>query len=118
MRKPRLQQSFKNAFNGFFVLAKTERNFQIHLSALAINILLILFLKLTLHDAAIIILACAFVMVAEILNTAIEKICDFVHPEFEPRIGLIKDIAAAAVLLATFAAVITGLLIYSKYLFH
>ena len=51
------------------------------------------------------------------LNTAIEKICDFVHPDFSDRIGLIKDFSAGAVLLLAFVSVIIGLLIYPQYIF-
>jgi len=48
----------------------------------------------------------------ESMNTAVEKIADFIHPEFHDRIGFIKDIAAGAVMFAALAAVAVGLLIY------
>ena len=43
------------------------------------------------------ILAIGLVLVAESLNTCIEKLCDFVQPEYDNKIGFIKDIAAGAV---------------------
>ena len=58
------------------------------------------------------ILAIGLVLVAESLNTCIEKLCDFVHPEQDKNIGFIKDIAAGAVSFAAITAVIIGLLIY------
>jgi len=57
-------------------------------------------------------LAIALVLVAESLNTAIEKLCDFVHPDHHKRIGFIKDISAGAATFAAIAAIIVGLLIY------
>ena len=58
------------------------------------------------------ILAFGLVLSIEGLNTAVEKIADFIHPEFHDRIGFIKDIAAGAVFFAAIAAIIVGLLIY------
>ena len=58
------------------------------------------------------ILAIGIVLVAESLNTAVEKICDFIHPDHHKRIGFIKDIAAGAVSFAAISAIIIGLIIY------
>jgi diacylglycerol kinase (ATP) len=58
------------------------------------------------------ILAFGLVLGIESLNTAVEKIADFIHPEFHNRIGFIKDIAAGAVMFAAMAAMAIGLLIY------
>jgi diacylglycerol kinase (ATP) len=54
-------------------------------------------------DTSILILATAIMISAEMFNTAIEGICDFVQPEFDEKIGMIKDIAAAATGIAIFA---------------
>ncbi len=56
--------------------------------------------------------ACGMVIAIESLNTAVEKIADFIHPEFHEKIGFIKDIAAGAVMFAATTAIIIGLLIY------
>ena len=53
----------------------------------------------------------ATVFIAELFNTAMETFVDLVSPEFNPKAGLIKDISAAAVLIATVMALITGILI-------
>ena len=57
-------------------------------------------------------LAIGFVMSIEGLNTAIEKIADFIHPSYHEKIGFIKDISAGAVLFAAFTAIAIGLIIY------
>ncbi|MGE8555734.1 MAG: diacylglycerol kinase family protein [Chryseobacterium jejuense] len=117
MQKPPLHKSFLNAFRGIFVMVKTERNFQIELLAFFINLFLIFYLKLTSIDAALILMASAAVLSAEIFNTAIEKICDIIQPDFDKRIGFIKDIAAGAVVLIAIASAAIGVLVYWKYIF-
>mgnify|MGYP003613551852 CR=1 FL=1 len=62
-------------------------------------------------------LAIGFVMSIEGLNTAAEKIADFIHPDYHERIGFIKDIAAGAVFFAAFTAIAIGLIIYIPILF-
>ncbi len=117
MRKPAFHKSVLNSVNGILQMLRSERNFQLEILALLINIFLIVYLKLSPEHAAIIFLVCFAVLSAEMLNTAIEKICDFVHPDFSDRIGLIKDFSAGAVLLLAFVSVIIGLLIYPQYIF-
>ena len=98
-------------------MLKSERNFQIEVFALLINLFLIVFLKLNTVDAAIILIVSFAVLTLEILNTAIEKVCDIIQPEFDFRIKVIKDISAAAVVLMALASVVVGVLVYWKYLF-
>ncbi|MCS4300793.1 diacylglycerol kinase family protein [Chryseobacterium sp. BIGb0232] len=116
MQKPPLHKSFLNAFRGVFMMIKTERNFQIELVAFFINLFLIFYLKLTFTDAALVLMASATVLSAEIFNTAIEKLCDIIQPDFDKRIGFIKDIAAGAVILVAIASAIIGVLVYWKYI--
>ena len=61
------------------------------------------------------ILAIGLVLSVEALNTAIEKIADFIHPDYNKSIGFIKDIAAGAVFFAALAALIIGAIIYIPY---
>ncbi len=58
------------------------------------------------------IFAIALVIGIESMNTAVEKVADFIQPEFDPKIGFIKDIAAGAVMIVSIAATIIGLIIY------
>jgi diacylglycerol kinase (ATP) len=57
-------------------------------------------------------LAIGLVLSIEGLNTAVEKVADFIHPEFHQKIGFIKDIAAGAVFFAAMTAIAIGLMIY------
>lgn len=118
MRKPPVHHSFFNAFRGVFLMLKSERNFQIEVVAFLINLFLIFYFNLSTFDAALILIISIGVLSAEIFNTAIEKICDVVQPEFDKRIGFIKDISAGAVLLTTLASVIVGMVVYWKYIFN
>lgn len=117
MRKPAIHKSFLNAFRGIFLMMKSERNFQIELLAFMINLFLVFYLKLSAADAVCILIVSFTVLAAEIFNTAIEKICDMIQPEFDMRIGFIKDISAGAVLLISISSVIVGILVYWKYIF-
>ncbi|SMO96631.1 diacylglycerol kinase (ATP) [Chryseobacterium rhizoplanae] len=116
MQKPPLHKSFLNAFRGVFMMMKTERNFQIEVLAFFINLFLIFYFRLNNTDAALVFIASFAVLSAEIFNTAIEKICDIIQPDFDKRIGFIKDIAAGAVVLTAIASVIVGILVYGKYI--
>ncbi|WP_144282939.1 diacylglycerol kinase family protein [Chryseobacterium echinoideorum] len=118
MRKPPIHKSFLNAFRGVFFMIRSERNFQLELLALFINLFLIFYLKLSSLDAILILMVSFGVLSAEIFNTAIEKICDIIQPEFDKRIGFIKDIAAGAVILTAILSVIVGILVYWKYIFN
>ncbi|MGS0746935.1 diacylglycerol kinase [Halpernia sp. GG3] len=116
MQKPPFYKSLGYAFKGLVWMFKNERNFQLEIIGLFINFFLIVFFKLNRIDIILILLICGFVLVAEVLNTGIEKICDFVEPKFHSKIGIIKDISAGAVLLSSIFAVIIGGLIYWPYL--
>ena len=98
-------------------MLRSERNFQIEVFALIINLLLIVYLKVTGLEAALILIVSFSVLSLEILNTCVEKICDIIQPEFDQRIKIIKDMAAGSVFLMAMASVVVGVLIYSKYLF-
>ena len=117
MQKPPFYKSLLYSIKGIFWMLKSERNFQLEVLALIVNLFLIVYFELSSTDAALIILVCFLVLITEALNTAVEKICNFVEPNFNKKIGLIKDIAAGAVILATFLSIIVGILVYSNYFF-
>ncbi|MGE5423938.1 MAG: diacylglycerol kinase family protein, partial [Syntrophothermus sp.] len=64
-----------------------------------------------------VIISIGFVMAAEAFNTAIEFLTDMVSPGFNRKAGLVKDIAASGVLIAAITAVVTGIVVFWKYLF-
>ena len=96
-------------------MVKSERNFKIEFLALLINVILIFLLDLNLVDAILILICCFTVLAAEMINTSVEKLCDFLHPTFHPKIGLIKDISAGAVFLLAILSVVVGVLVYLPY---
>jgi diacylglycerol kinase (ATP) len=115
MRKPPVHKSLRNAFRGVFLMMKHERNFQLEFAAFLVNVFLIFYLNLSSTDTILILMVSFGVLATEILNTAIEKICDFIHLDFDKRIGFIKDISAGAVVLMAILSVIVGIMVYWKY---
>jgi diacylglycerol kinase (ATP) len=118
MQKPPIHKSFLNAFRGVFFMLKSERNFQLEFLAFLINLFLIFYLNLSTIDTALVLIVSFGVLSAEIFNTAIEKTCDIIQPEFDKRIGFIKDISAGAVILMAIVSVVVGILVYWKYIFN
>lgn len=72
--------------------------------------------KLPLDEKVILILTVTFVMTLEMINSRIERVLDILHPDHDSRVKIIKDISAAAVLLACLGAVIIGIMIFYPYL--
>lgn len=105
-------RSFSYAFAGIKAVVKTQHNFWIHLFVAVFVISAGLFLGLTRYEWVIIVLTIGFVLSAEIMNSAIENLVDFLSPETNKKAGLIKDIAAASVLISALAAAIVGLIIF------
>ncbi|MES2691589.1 MAG: diacylglycerol kinase family protein [Bacteroidota bacterium] len=104
-------KSFGYAIKGVISAFKSEKHLQFHLLAAAAVTALGFWLKLNTIEWSIIIICIAMVFVAELFNTAIEKLVDLVSPEYNKTAGLIKDVAAGAVLLASIAAAIVGVLV-------
>lgn len=104
--------SFKFAFNGLSSLIRYEHNSRIHLLAAILVIMAAVVLKVNLVEWLFLIGAIALVFMTELFNSAIEKLADFVSPEYQEKIKLVKDYCAAAVLLISIAAAIIGLIIF------
>ncbi|HTM91112.1 MAG TPA: diacylglycerol kinase family protein [Flavisolibacter sp.] len=109
--KARLK-SFVYAWEGIVSFFRWEHNAQIHLVITFLVLVLSVTLGVIKWEAIAVVFSIAFVWVAEMVNTAIEKTIDFVSMERDPQIKLIKDIAAGAVLIASLAAVVVGLFIF------
>ncbi len=105
-------KSLKFAIKGVWLLITTEHSIMVQLAIAVVVTFLGWWLDISKTEWLFQILAIGLVLVAESLNTCIEKLCDFVHPEQDKNIGFIKDIAAGAVSFAAITAVIIGLLIY------
>ncbi|RKS02947.1 MULTISPECIES: diacylglycerol kinase family protein [unclassified Flavobacterium] len=100
------------AVKGALKLITTEHSVMVQFTLAIIMIIAGFYFEIDRYEWMMQILAFGLVLGIESLNTAVEKIADFVHPEFHDRIGFIKDIAAGAVMFAALAAIAIGLLIY------
>ena len=100
------------AFKGAYLLITTEASLKVQFFIGVIMTMAGFYYQLSPIEWVIQILTIALIMAIEGLNTAIEEMADFVHPEHHKKIGLIKDIAAGAVFIFAIAAVIVGCIIY------
>jgi len=105
-------RSFGYALEGIILFFRTQHNAWIHLSATAIVIAAGFFYNINTNDWCWITTAIVLVIITEMLNTAIEFMCDSITMERNPQIKKIKDIAAGAVLIAALGSVIIGLVIF------
>ena len=110
-------KSIRYAFKGVLLLLRTEASIKIQF---AIAILLAgvgFFFNISSNEWIVQFLAIGLVMSIEGINTAIEEIANFIHPEHHNKIGMIKDIAAGAVFIASLFATIIGFIIYLPKIF-
>ncbi len=111
MLKKRIK-SFGYAFKGIATLFSTQPNSWIHLTALFGILAAGIFFKINTTEWCLIALTSAAVLAAEAMNTAIEFIVDLVSPQYHDLAGKAKDVAAAAVLLTSFGALMVGFLVF------
>ena len=105
-------RSLKFALKGAYLLITTEHSIMVQFS-LGILVTILGFVKhISATEWMFQLIAVGMVLVAESLNTGIEKLCDFVHIDYHERIGFIKDISAGAATFAAIIALIVGLIIY------
>ncbi|WP_194850534.1 diacylglycerol kinase [Nonlabens antarcticus] len=105
----------KYAFNGAVSLIRNEPSIMVQVFLAILMTVLGFLFEITATEWMIQFFAIGLVLTAEGLNSAIEGIADFIHPEFHIKIGHIKDIAAGAVFFAAIIAAIIGLIIYVPY---
>ncbi|MDY0103583.1 MAG: diacylglycerol kinase family protein [Lentimicrobium sp.] len=105
-------ESFIPAIKGLVSAFKSEQNLRFHFILIVCVIFLGIVTNITLLEWLVIIVFFAIVISMELINTAIEKLSDFVQPERDNRIKIIKDISASAVFWAALMAFFAGLLIF------
>ncbi len=105
------------ALKGALLLIRTEASIKIQVFIAIIMTAAGFYFNISNTEWILQILAIALVLGIEGMNTAIEKISDFIQPEFDVKIGFIKDISAGAVMLVSIAASIIGLIIYVPKIF-
>lgn len=107
--------SFRYAFRGLSGLAR-EPNARIHLLAAVLAVAVAAIVGLSAAEWALVVLAIALVLVAEALNTALERLADATVPNEHPLVGAAKDLGAGAVLIASLGAAVLGVLVLGPHL--
>lgn len=107
-----LLQSFNYAIDGFIYVLRTQRNMRIHFASAFIVLTLALFFKLETWAVVALTFAIVLVIVAEMINTAIEATIDLVTSTYDPIAGIAKDVAAGAVLLSSINAILVAYFVF------
>lgn len=100
------------ALKGAFLLMRYEASIQVQVAIGIIMTFAGFYFNISSTEWMLQVFAIGLVLSVEGLNTAVEEIADFVHPDFHNRIGFIKDVAAGAVFFSAIAAIIVGCIIY------
>ena len=108
--------SFKYAFEGLVTALKDQPNLKLHFVAAIAVVFISYFLHISRTEWLIIVLTIGFVITTELTNTAIEEIVDSFTDQAHPAAKKAKDVAAAAVLVASIASVVIGILIFLPYI--
>lgn len=109
---------FRFAWNGLKEAVRLESNFRIHLVFTCIVLIVSLALSLKQWEWVAILFAIALVLIAELINTVIERVIDYVKPDIHPEAKIIKDLGAAIVLLAAILSIAIGLIVFVPYILH
>jgi diacylglycerol kinase (ATP) len=112
-RTPSLIESFNYAFEGIIHVLRTQRNMRIEFAVAVVVLIAGLATDVSRLELIALLLAIAFVLIAEMINTALEAAIDVATTSFDPMAKLAKDIAAGAVLIATVNAIAIGYLVFS-----
>jgi diacylglycerol kinase len=108
----RVLKSLKYAFRGWWYVFKHEENFRIQMFVAFFVAIAAIYFPLSKQERIIVIFMIFFVLLMEMINTALEYLIDLLKPRLHHYVSLVKDIMAGAVLLTAFCAVILGLFIF------
>ena len=111
-----LVKSFAFALHGFLVALKEQRNLRIHLFISALVLAVAYLLEINFLEFSILLLCMGLVISLELVNSSIEGLVDLISPEKKALAGKIKDISAAAVLVAAVTASLVGIIIFGSHL--
>ena len=111
-------KGFMYAFNGLEDFFKRERNGRIQFSIAVVTVMVACLLHVSSFEWIVLCGCIANVLAFEMINSALEKLCNLVHPEYHPAIKVIKDIAAGAVLWVSVFSAVIGLIIFLPKLIH
>ncbi|RLC40186.1 MAG: diacylglycerol kinase [Candidatus Nealsonbacteria bacterium] len=107
--------SIKTALKGLRSAVREEQTFKIQLGIGILVLFLMFCFPLTRIERTILVLTVSLVLSLELINSQIERILDFLQPNHDPKVKLIKDLSAGAVLLSVLGSIIIGLLIFLPY---
>jgi diacylglycerol kinase (ATP) len=111
--RPSVIESFNFAIEGVIHVLRTQRNMRLHFAAAVAVIVVAVAVGVSKIELSLLLVSIAFVLVAEMINTAIEGAIDAATTSFDPMAKLAKDIAAGAVLIASVNAVAVGYLVFA-----
>lgn len=117
LKPTRFIDSINCAIEGILYAARTQKHMRNHFVAALILLVLVLFLRVDSHEFTLLALSVAFVLFAELINTAIEVVVDIVSPQYHPMAKTAKDVAAGGVLVAAIGSAVMGYVILSRYIF-
>lgn len=107
--------TFRNARKGMRIALKSEINIRVHFCIALAVIAMAFLLEFSILKMCVLILTIAFVIVSEMLNSAIEFALDSVfHNRYSKLVGMAKDISAGAVMLASIVAIVIGILLFGS----
>ena len=112
-RAPTILDSFNFAFEGIIHVLRTQRNLRLHFAIAFVVLVLALVVNVTKLELIALLISVTFVLIAEMLNSALEAAIDIATTSFDPMAKLAKDIAAGAVLIASINAVAVGYLVFA-----
>lgn len=112
MRSRSLLWSFNYAIEGIVYALRTQRNMRLHLTAALVVLGASLFFRISRLEFIVILFAIVFVLVSELMNTAIEAAVDVATQSFDPIAKVAKDVAAGAVFIAAVNAVVVGYIVF------
>ena len=116
IRINRLMKSFRYALKGLIKTFREEQNFRVQsVAGLAILILAAMF-RITIQEWSLLIFVISLVLLMELSNSALERVTDILKPRISSYVMEIKDIMAAAVMLASIVSIIIGILIFFPYI--
>ena len=112
-RAPGVLDSFNYAFEGIIHVLRTQRNMRIHFAIAFVVLVVALIVNVTKLELIALLISITFVLIAEMLNSAVEGAIDIATTSFDPMAKLAKDVAAGAVLIASTNAVAVGYLVFA-----
>lgn len=110
-------QSIRVAFIGLYTFFRIDRNGRIELAMAALAIVASILFKISATEWLFVLLSIGMVLVTEIINSNLEKLCNLITMEYHPMVKVIKDTSAAAVLITAIVSVVVGCIIFLPKIF-